>query len=211
MAAVRRRVRHARQFLAENAKKEGVISLPSGLQYKVIESGSGIKPRPGDRVTVHYRGTLINGSEFEYSYPTGAPAIVWLEDAIPGFQYALASMSMAPADPPPGSGGSRRRRATNSRNWPALARRVGRFLERQGLLERDAENSYLAGDAVGEDQMDLLLGDAITYRIAVGLQAGRTVFTLQTLPASDSGDGFTDRVGAVSRVLAACGRGGQGP
>jgi len=86
MAAVRRRVRHARQFLAENAKKEGVISLPSGLQYKVIESGRGIKPRPGDRVTVHYRGTLINGHEFENSYPTGAPAIVWLEDAIPGFQ-----------------------------------------------------------------------------------------------------------------------------
>ena len=66
-----------------------------------------------------------------------------------------------------------------------IARRVGRFLERQGLLERDMENSYLAGDAVDDDPMAPLLGHSITYRIAVGPQAGRKVFTLQTLPASD--------------------------
>ena len=57
-----------------------------------------------------------------------------------------------------------------------LARRVGRFMERQGLLERDAENSYLASDAVDEDAMHQLPGHSITYRIAVGPQAGRKVF-----------------------------------
>jgi ribosomal protein S27E len=77
-----------------------------------------------------------------------------------------------------------------------IARRVGRFLERQGLLERDAENSYLASDAVEDDPMTPLLGHSITYRIAVGPQAGRKVFTLQTLPASD--EPFDDVVGKVA-------------
>jgi len=63
--------------------------------------------------------------------------------------------------------------------------RVGRFLERQGLLERDAESSCLASDAVDDDPMNQLLGHSITYRIAVGPQAGRKVFTLQTLPACE--------------------------
>jgi hypothetical protein len=58
-----------------------------------------------------------------------------------------------------------------------IAQRVGRWLERQGLLERDAENSYLTGDAVDGGQMDQLLGHSITYRIAVGPHAGRKVFT----------------------------------
>jgi hypothetical protein len=69
-----------------------------------------------------------------------------------------------------------------------IARRVGRYLERQGLLERDAENSYLASDAVPEDPMAQLLGHSITYRVAVGPQAGRKVFTLQTLPACEPDD-----------------------
>ena len=60
-----------------------------------------------------------------------------------------------------------------------ITHRVGRFLERQGLLERDAENSYLAGDSVDDDPLNQLLGSSITYRIAVGLQPGRKVFTLQ--------------------------------
>jgi len=77
-----------------------------------------------------------------------------------------------------------------------IAHRVGRFLERQGLLERDAENSYLAGEAVDEDPMAQLLGHSITYRIAVGSQAGRKVFTLQTLLASD--EPFDDGVGKVA-------------
>ena len=72
----------------------------------------------------------------------------------------------------------------------------GRFLERQGLLERDAENSYLAGEAVEGGPMHQLLGSSITYRIAVGPQQGRKVFTLQTLPACD--DRFDDEVGKVA-------------
>jgi len=77
-----------------------------------------------------------------------------------------------------------------------IARRVGRFLERQGLLERDEENSYLAGDAGEADPMDQLLGASITYRIAVGPHRGRKVFTLQTLPAWD--DSFGEEVGKVA-------------
>ncbi len=66
-----------------------------------------------------------------------------------------------------------------------IARRVGRCLERQGLLERDAENSWLAGDDIDDDPMSSVLGHSITYRIAVGPNAGRRVMTLQTLPADD--------------------------
>ncbi len=79
-----------------------------------------------------------------------------------------------------------------------IAHRIGRFLERQGLLERDAENSYLTGETVDEDPMTQLLGHSITYRIAVGPQAGRKVFSLQTLPACDPEDQFGDTVGKVA-------------
>jgi hypothetical protein len=67
-----------------------------------------------------------------------------------------------------------------------LALRIGRYLERQGLLERDAENSYLAGDELEAGPMEQLLGSSITHRIAIGPQQGRKVFTLQTLPACDN-------------------------
>ncbi len=73
-----------------------------------------------------------------------------------------------------------------------------RLLERQGLLERDAQNSYLAGDAVDDDPLSQLLGSSITYRIAVGPQAGRKVFTLQTLPACDPDDQLGEPVGKVA-------------
>jgi hypothetical protein len=79
-----------------------------------------------------------------------------------------------------------------------IAQRVGRFLERRGLLERDAENRYLAGEAAEADSMDHLVGHSITYRIAVGPQAGRKVFTLQTLPASDPEGGLANAVGKVA-------------
>ena len=78
-----------------------------------------------------------------------------------------------------------------------IARRVGRYLERQGLLERDAENSFLTTDAVPEDPMNKLLSHSITYRIAVGPQAGHKVFTLQTLPACEPDD-YADSAGNVS-------------
>lgn len=74
-----------------------------------------------------------------------------------------------------------------------IAERVGRFLQRQGLLERDGEQGFLATEAVEEGPMDALFAHSITYRIAVGPQAGRNVFTLQTLPAS--AESFDDPVG----------------
>ena len=77
-----------------------------------------------------------------------------------------------------------------------LARRIGRYLERQGLLERDAENGSLAGDELDAGPMEQLLGSSITYRIAIGPQQGRKVFTLQTLPACD--EPFDDGVGKVA-------------
>ena len=69
-----------------------------------------------------------------------------------------------------------------------IAHRVGRFLERQGLLERDAENSYLAGVAKDNDLLNQLLGHSITCCIAIVLQAGRKGFTLQTLPVCNPED-----------------------
>jgi hypothetical protein len=75
-----------------------------------------------------------------------------------------------------------------------IACRVGRLLERQGLLERDTENCYLAGEAVDEDPMNQLLGSSITYRVAVGPQQGRKVFTLQRLPARDADDQYCNNL-----------------
>ena len=99
----------------------------------------------------------------------------------------------------PGSAGSGHQPAPNSRNWRRLsAQRVSHFLERQGLLTQDAENSYLASDAVDEDPMTRLLGHSITYRITMGPQQGRKVFTLQTLPACDPEDQFGDMPGLVA-------------
>ena len=77
-----------------------------------------------------------------------------------------------------------------------IARRVGRYLERQGLLERDAEHSWLAGEDLDQDPMSTVLGHSITYRIAVGPNAGRKVMTLQTLPAEDPP--FGEQAGQVS-------------
>jgi hypothetical protein len=76
-----------------------------------------------------------------------------------------------------------------------IAQRVGRFLERQGVLERDAEVSSLAGEVVAEEPMVWLCSR--TYRIAVGPQAGRKMLTLQTLPVCDEGDGSVDAAGKV--------------
>jgi len=79
-------------FLAENKKKEGVITLPSGLQYKVIKAGSGKKPKATDTVTVHYQGTLINGTEFDSSYRRGQPVSFPVNGVIPGWTEALQLM-----------------------------------------------------------------------------------------------------------------------
>jgi FKBP-type peptidyl-prolyl cis-trans isomerase FklB len=79
-------------FLAENAKKEGVVTLPSGLQYKVIEAGTGKSPGSRDKVTVEYRGTLVDGSEFDSSYKRGKPATFPVHGVIPGWMEALQLM-----------------------------------------------------------------------------------------------------------------------
>lgn len=79
-------------FLAENKKKPGVVTLPSGLQYKVITTGKGAKPKKGDNVTTHYRGTLINGTEFDSSIKRGQPASFPVDGVIPGWTEALQLM-----------------------------------------------------------------------------------------------------------------------
>jgi len=79
-------------FLAENAKKEGVVVLPSGLQYKIIKAGNGPKPKATDEVTTHYRGTLIDGTEFESSYKRGQPTSYPVNGFIAGWTEALQLM-----------------------------------------------------------------------------------------------------------------------
>jgi len=79
-------------FLAENGKKEGIKTLPSGLQYKVLAEGSGKTPKSTDTVTVHYRGTLINGTEFDSSYKKGTPQTFPVNGVIRGWTEALQLM-----------------------------------------------------------------------------------------------------------------------
>jgi FKBP-type peptidyl-prolyl cis-trans isomerase FklB len=79
-------------FLAENAKKEGVVTLPSGLQYKVIKDGTGKQPTKTDKVKAHYRGSLINGAEFDSSYKRGEPATLAVDRVIKGWAEALQLM-----------------------------------------------------------------------------------------------------------------------
>jgi FKBP-type peptidyl-prolyl cis-trans isomerase FklB len=80
------------KFLAENKSKPGVTSLPSGLQYKVIQEGSGPKPTPSDVVVCHYRGTLLDGSEFDSSFKRGQPASFPVSGVIRGWTEALQLM-----------------------------------------------------------------------------------------------------------------------
>ncbi len=79
-------------FLEENAKKEGVKTLPDGLQYKVIKEGDGPMPKATDTVTVHYRGRLIDGTEFDSSYSRNQPATFPVSGVIKGWTEALQQM-----------------------------------------------------------------------------------------------------------------------
>ena len=81
------------QFLEENAKKPGIVRLDSGLQYQILEAGSGAPPGASDFVTVHYRGTLIDGTEFDSSYARNSPATFAVNAVIPGWTEALQLMS----------------------------------------------------------------------------------------------------------------------
>src|SRR3954468_22447610 len=80
------------EFLKENATKEGVKTLPSGLQYKEIKAGTGKTPKATDTVSVHYRGTLINGKEFDSSYKRNEPAEFPVNRVIAGWTEALQLM-----------------------------------------------------------------------------------------------------------------------
>lgn len=79
-------------FLTANKSKEGVIQLDSGLQYKVIKQGDGESPKPADKVKCHYRGTLINGREFDSSYSRNEPTVFPVNGVIKGWTQALQLM-----------------------------------------------------------------------------------------------------------------------
>ncbi|MCX5832905.1 MAG: FKBP-type peptidyl-prolyl cis-trans isomerase [Deltaproteobacteria bacterium] len=81
-------------FHAENKKKEGVLTLRSGLQLKVIKEGTGNKPKVTDTITVNYRGTLIDGKEFDSSYRRGEPATFSVNGVISGWKEALLLMKV---------------------------------------------------------------------------------------------------------------------
>jgi len=80
------------KFLLENRTKEGVQITDSGLQYKVLEMGEGARPAATDKVTVHYRGTLLNGEEFDSSYARGEPVSFALNQVIPGWTEGVQLM-----------------------------------------------------------------------------------------------------------------------
>ena len=84
--------RAAAKFLAENGKKPDIVTTASGLQYKVLTAGTGAAPKTTDEVTVNYRGTLINGTEFDSSYKRGQPANFQVNRVIPGWTEALGLM-----------------------------------------------------------------------------------------------------------------------
>jgi len=86
-------IEKGKAFLAENAKKEGVVTLPSGLQYQVITEGNGKKPSATDRVKCHYEGTLIDGTLFDSSIKRGQPAVFGVNQVIKGWVEALQLMS----------------------------------------------------------------------------------------------------------------------
>ena len=80
------------KFLAENKKDKDVVELASGLQYKVLKQGTGKKPTLTDTITVNYRGTLIDGTEFDSSYKRGEPVSLQLKNVIKGWQEAVPLM-----------------------------------------------------------------------------------------------------------------------
>jgi FKBP-type peptidyl-prolyl cis-trans isomerase FklB len=84
--------RKGQEFLAANQLKPSVKTMPNGMQYKVIRSGSGKKPGPQDLVSVHYRARLINGREFDSSYGNDSPVSFSVNRVIPGWREALQLM-----------------------------------------------------------------------------------------------------------------------
>jgi FKBP-type peptidyl-prolyl cis-trans isomerase FklB len=91
---LRKNLDAGRAFLEENAKKEQVVSLPSGLQYEVLVEGTGEKPKASDKVKCHYHGTLIDGTVFDSSVERGQPAVFGVNQVIKGWVEALQLMSV---------------------------------------------------------------------------------------------------------------------
>ncbi|MDQ3564269.1 MAG: FKBP-type peptidyl-prolyl cis-trans isomerase [Pseudomonadota bacterium] len=88
----KKNLEESKAFLTANRKKEGVKELPSGLQYRVVKDGAGDQPKSTDTVSVHYRGTLIDGREFDSSTRAGQPAVFQVNGVIKGWQEALPLM-----------------------------------------------------------------------------------------------------------------------
>jgi FKBP-type peptidyl-prolyl cis-trans isomerase FklB len=84
--------KQGQEFLAANKSKEGVVALPSGLQYKILQQGTGPKPTPADTVVCNYRGTLIDNTEFDSSFKRGQPATFGVSQVIKGWTEALQLM-----------------------------------------------------------------------------------------------------------------------
>lgn len=91
--AARKAAEEGAAFLAENAQRDDVQVTGSGLQYQVLEAGEGNSPSPGDRVRVHYEGSLLSGEVFDSSRERGEPAEFMLEQVVPGWQEGLQLMS----------------------------------------------------------------------------------------------------------------------
>ena len=90
----KKKINEGRLFLEENAQQEGVVALPSGLQYIVMREGDGAQPQFTDRVTTHYRGSLMNGTVFDSSYERGRPATFAVNGVIAGWTEALQLMKV---------------------------------------------------------------------------------------------------------------------
>lgn len=84
--------REGEEFLSANSRKEGVVTLPSGLQYRILAAGSGKKPGPKDKVKCHYCGTFPDGTKFDSSYDRGEPAVFGVNQVIAGWTEALQLM-----------------------------------------------------------------------------------------------------------------------
>src|SRR5207247_4410023 len=93
-SAAENNAKDGEKFIAENKKKEGVKTTPSGLQYKVIKEGTGPQPKATDIVTAHYRGTLIDGTEYDSSYNRGEPATFTLNGVIKGWPEGVQLMQV---------------------------------------------------------------------------------------------------------------------
>lgn len=86
--------REGEEFLENNKKRDGVITTKSGLQYNVVSKGNGPRPKKTDKVMVHYKGSFVDGTEFDSSYKRGEPAIFQIDKVIPGWTEALQLMNV---------------------------------------------------------------------------------------------------------------------